>query len=123
VRVEDGIQFGDLPRFCDFDFIARVGRVNAATLWSLAMAPGTPTNAQIDATQLDNNTALSWDAVPGAAWYQVVWRPTIEDDWTHVLQVGGTSATVNLSKDNVLFGVRSVDAQGRHSPAAFPTPD
>jgi hypothetical protein len=122
VRVEDGMQFGDLPRFCDFDFIARVGRVNAATLWSLAMAPGTPTNAQIDATQLDNNTALSWDAVPGAASYQVVWRPTIEDDWTHVIPVGGTSKTVNLSKDNVLFGVRSLDGQGRHSPAASPTP-
>src|SRR3954454_12520301 len=41
VRVEGGVQFGDLPQFCDFDYIARVARVNAATLWSLAAAPGT----------------------------------------------------------------------------------
>jgi len=122
VRVENGVQFGDLPRFCDFDFIARVARVNAATLWSLAMAPGTPKNAGIDTSALDNNTALSWDAVPGAAGYEVVWRPTIEDDWTHVIRVSGTSEVVDLSKDNVFFAVRSVDAQGRRSPAAFPTP-
>ncbi len=122
VRVENGVQFGDLPRFCDFDFIARVARVNAATLWSLAMAPGTPKNAGIDTSALDNNTALSWDAVPGAAGYEVVWRPTIEDDWTNVIRVSGTSEVVDLSKDNVFFAVRSVDAQGRRSPAAFPTP-
>ena len=40
VRVENGKQYGDLPEFCDFAFIARVARVNAATLWSLATAPG-----------------------------------------------------------------------------------
>jgi Zn-dependent M28 family amino/carboxypeptidase len=122
VRVENGVQFGDLPRFCDFQFITGVARVNAATLWSLAMAPGTPENAQIDTTALDNNTTLTWDATPGAAGYEVVWRPTIEDDWTHVISTSDTHETVDLSKDNVFFAVRSVDAQGRHSPAAFPTP-
>ena len=40
VRVVNGVQFGDLIEFVDFDFTARVGRVNAATLWSLAQAPG-----------------------------------------------------------------------------------
>lgn len=52
----------------------------------------------------------------------MVWRPTPQDEWTHVIPVEGTSATVHLSKDNVFFGVRSVDAQGRRSPAAFPMP-
>ncbi len=122
VRVENGVQFGDLPEFCDFDFIAGVARVNAATLWSLAMAPGTPKNARIDTRELDNNTTLTWDAVTGAAGYEVVWRPTTQADWTNVIPVGGTSTTVDLSKDNVFFAVRSVDAKGRRSPAAFPTP-
>jgi hypothetical protein len=122
VRVENGVQFGDLPEFCDFRFIAGVARVNAATLWSLAMAPGTPKNAAIDTRALDNNTTLTWDAAPGAAGYEVVWRPTPEDDWTHVIPVSGTSTVVDLSKDNVFFAVRSVDAQGRRSPAAFPVP-
>jgi hypothetical protein len=42
VREENGVQFGDLPEFCDFDYIARVTRVNAAALRSLAQGPGTP---------------------------------------------------------------------------------
>ena len=71
---------------------------------------------------LDNNTALSWDAVPGAAGYEVVWRPTIEDDWTHVIPVSDTSEDVDLSKDNVFFAVRSVDAAGSPQPRRLPDP-
>src|SRR6478672_1129601 len=56
VRVENGVQFGDLPQFCDFDFIARVTRVNAAALWSLAQGPGTPKNVRIQATVLTNDS-------------------------------------------------------------------
>lgn len=125
VRVENGKQFGDLPRFCDFDYIARVARVNAASLYSLANAPGTPKNVHVDTTQLTNDTTLTWDAnrEPDLDRYEVVWRPTLEDDWTHVIDAGkATSITVNLSKDNVFFGVRAVDADGHRSPAAFPTP-
>lgn len=40
VRVVDGVQFGDLTEFVDFQFTVRAGRVNAAALWSLAQAPG-----------------------------------------------------------------------------------
>jgi hypothetical protein len=52
-----------------------------------------------------------------------VWRPTIEDDWTHVIDVGRENqARINLSKDNVFFGVRAVDRDGHRSPVAFPAP-
>ena len=125
VRVENGVQFGDLPQFCDFDYIARVARVNAATLWSLANAPGTPKNVQVLTAELTNDTELTWDANQEADLdhYEVVWRPTIEDDWTHVIDVGRANrARINLSKDNVFFGVRAVDRTGMRSPAAFPTP-
>ena len=64
VRVENGVQFGDLPQFCDFDYIARVARVNAATLWSLANAPGTPKNVQVLTAELTNDTELTWDRQP-----------------------------------------------------------
>jgi Zn-dependent M28 family amino/carboxypeptidase len=126
VRREDGQQFGDLPRFCDFNYIARVARVNAATLWSLANAPGTPKNVGVLTNRLTNDTVLTWDAVRARDLdhYEVVWRPTLEDDWTHVINVEGTRtrARVNLSKDNVFFGVRAVDREGHRSPAAFPRP-
>jgi Fibronectin type III domain len=125
VRVEGGKQFGDLPEFCDFDFIMRTARVNAATLWSLAVAPGTPTNVKVLTAELSNDTELTWDPNPGGdvAGFEVVWRPTIDDEWTHVIDAGtATHVRVNLSKDNVFFAVRSVDAAGHRSPAAFPAP-
>ena len=40
VRTENGIEYGDLPKFVDYDYTANVARVNAATLASLASAPG-----------------------------------------------------------------------------------
>src|SRR3954447_4192463 len=125
VRVENGVQYGDLPRFCDFEYIARVARVNAATMWSLAQGPGTPKSVKVDVTELTNDTTLSWDANTESdlAGYEVVWRPTTEDDWTRVIEVGDvTTARINLSKDNVFFGVRAVDQRGHRSPAAFPVP-
>ncbi|MFD1050036.1 AMP-binding protein, partial [Kibdelosporangium lantanae] len=78
VRVENGVQFGDLPEFCDFAFTARVARVNAAVLWSLANAPGTPKNVRIDTSQLTNSTTLTWTrgTEPDLAGYEVVWRET-----------------------------------------------
>ena len=124
VRVENGVQIGDLPQFVDFEYVAGVARVNAAGLWSLANAPGTPRGVVVDTTQLTNDTTLSWTVDPAAAGYEVVWRPTIDPVWTHVIPVGkvGTTTLPGFSKDNVLFGVRSVGADGRHSPATLPLP-
>jgi hypothetical protein len=125
VRVQNGVQFGDLPQFCDFAYITRVTRVNAATLWSLAQAPSTPKGVLIDTTALTNASTLRWQPVPepDVAGYEIVWRDSTAPDWTHVVGVGNvTTATVDLSKDNVQFGVRSVDQAGHRSPAASPAP-
>jgi hypothetical protein len=125
IRVEDGIQFGDLLEFCDFRYMAGVARVNAATLWSLAQAPGTPTGVTIVTSGLTNLTTLNWQrgTEPDLAGYEVVWRETTAADWTHVIPVGDvTTATIDLSKDNVYFGVRAVAAAGHRSPVAAPQP-
>jgi hypothetical protein len=125
VRVVNGVQFGDLPEFCDFDYCARVARVNLATLWSLAQGPGTPKGAGIGASQLTNTTTLTWPQGTDAdlAGYEVLWRETTSPDWTNVQAVGNvTTATIDLSKDNLFFGVRAVDTDGNRSPVAFPQP-
>jgi hypothetical protein len=125
VRVENGVQFGDLPEFCDFAYITRVARVNLATLWSLANGPGTPKGAVVVTTNLTNDTTLRWQRGTEAdlAGYEVVWRETTAPQWTHVIPVGDvTTATIDLSKDNVFFGVRAVDSRGLRSPVAFPQP-
>jgi hypothetical protein len=125
VRVVDGVQYGDLPEFCDFGYIARVARVNTAVLWSLAQAPSTPKGVLIDTSGLTNTSTLRWQLGSEAdlAGYEIVWRESTAPDWTHVIDVGKVStATVDLSKDNVQFGVRAVDTHGHRSPAAAPAP-
>jgi hypothetical protein len=125
IRVVDGVQFGDLVEFCDFRYMARVARVNAAALWSLSQAPGTPRNARILTSALTNLTTLTWErgVEPDLAGYEVVWRETTAPNWTHVIDAGDvTSLTVDLSKDNVFFGVRAVDTAGHRSPVASPQP-
>ncbi|MDQ2908961.1 MAG: M28 family peptidase, partial [Candidatus Eremiobacteraeota bacterium] len=122
VRVENGVQYGDLARFLDFDYLARVTQLNVAALATLALAPAAP-SASIVAKKLGYDTTLTWNAVPEAASYEVLWRRTDEPAWSHATNVGNvTTATLPLSKDDWLFGVRSVDAEGHASVAAFPTP-
>jgi hypothetical protein len=128
VRVANGVQFGDLPQFVDYDYTARVARVNGAALWALATNPSTPKNLQIHTAPPvgfpgTNLTTLGWDANPEAdlAGYEVVMRETTAADWTSAIGVGNvTSVTLNISKDNVQFGVRAVDKAGHRSPVAFP---
>jgi hypothetical protein len=125
VRVENGKQYGDLPEFCDYPYITGVAKVNAAAIWSLATAPGTPKGVGVRTDQLTNDTDLVWQrgTEPDLAGYEVVWRETTAPEWTHVIEVGDvTTAKVDLSKDNVFFGVRAVGKNGYRSPVAFPTP-
>jgi Zn-dependent M28 family amino/carboxypeptidase len=124
-RVVNGTQYGDLEEFLDYDFIARVARVDLAAMWSLANAPGTVQNVTIDQTVNDNNSRLFWSQLSdkGVAGYEIVWRATSAPQWTHAWYVGDvTQATVEISMDNVIFGVRSVGKNGYRSPATLPFP-
>jgi hypothetical protein len=122
VRVENGVQYGDLLQYVDFDYLAKVTRYNVASLASLALAPATP-KVTVDTKELTNDTALHWQPVPGAVRYEVLRRATTDPFWTSVDDAGAaTTITLKFSKDNWLFGVRAVDAQGHRSPAGYPTP-
>ncbi|MGB0040255.1 MAG: M28 family metallopeptidase, partial [Terriglobales bacterium] len=124
VRTENGIEYGDLPKYVNFDFVAHVARLNAATLASLASAPAPPTNVKILTKQLENDTALTWDPSEGASGYEVVWRATSAPDWEHAQTVSsGTRAILQISKDNVIFAVRAVDAAGHRSLPVVPEPE
>lgn len=126
VRVENGVQYGDLPEFVDFRYVAQVTRVNAAALASLALAPDVPQGVGLVTRRLTEDTDLEWkaSAEPDLAGYEIVWRATTAPTWTNVRFVGKvTHFTVSgLSKDNYFFGVRAVDDRGHRSPVAFPRP-
>ena len=126
VRIEDGIEYGDLTKFVDFDYVAHVARLNAATLASLASAPAPPANVHLLTKDLENDSTLTWEAAPGglATGYEVLWRETTAPEWEYVQKVGNvTRTTLKLSKDNVIFAVRAVDAQGHRSLPIVPLPE
>jgi hypothetical protein len=123
VRMVDGVQFGDLPQFVDFEYLALVTRVNAAALASLAQAPSPPVGVRIETMQLENRTTLSWRANPESdvAGYEIVWRDTTAPFWQGSEFVGNvTRASVPLSKDDYLFSVRAVGSGGQRSMATYP---
>ena len=123
VRVEGGVQYGDLQRYMDFDYLGRVTRFNVAVLAALAAGPGRPAHAYVLTHDLTNDTSLSWTPVPGAARYEVVRRLTTDADWTSTNDAGqATSVTLPYSKDEWLFGVRAVDAAGHAGVVTFPEP-
>ena len=124
VRTENGIEYGDLSKFVDFDYVSKVARLNAATLAALASAPALPTNVKIVTKDLVNDSTLKWGAAAGATGYEIVWRATSAPDWEHVQAVGNaTQTTLKLSKDNVIFGVRAVDNEGHRSLVVVPVPE
>jgi hypothetical protein len=126
VRVENGVEYGDSLKFVDYEYVARVARLNAATLASLAAAPGPPANVHLLTKDLENDSTLTWEAAPGglAAEYEVVWRATTSAEWEHSQNVGNaTRATMKLSKDNVIFAVRALDKAGHRSLPVVPVPE
>jgi hypothetical protein len=126
VRRDDasGIEFGDLPKFVNFDYVAHVARLNAATLASLASAPAPPASVKILTKNLENDTTLTWEPSAGAAAYEVLWRSTNAADWEYVQAVSsGTRATLRVSKDNEIFGVRALDQAGHRSLPVVPEPE
>jgi len=129
IRVENGIQYGDLLQFVDFGYVARVAKLNAATLATLAASPGIPAELKIDARKLENGTTLSWkapDGAPAGLHYELLWRETTAPDWQYMQSVSAAAGgepvtlTVPVSKDNVIFGVRAVDAAGHRGLVATP---
>ncbi len=126
VRTENGKFYGDTIEFVDFEYVANVTRINAASLAKLALAPARPKNAGMVTTRLGNDTEIKWDASAetDVAGYEIVWRDTTSAFWTNSQVVGKVNNFVmkGMSKDNYFFGVRAVDSAGNRSPVSYPKP-
>ena len=138
VRVQNGHQYGDLLKYVDFDYVARVARANMAAMWGLANAPRLPRNVTISENigftaldkstpfkDLSNDSKFCWNRGndPLVSSYELVWRESGNLQWSHSLDVGDVGhVRVELLKDNLQFGIRAVGADGRKSPAVLPLP-
>ncbi|UOQ50839.1 M28 family metallopeptidase [Hymenobacter cellulosivorans] len=125
LRTENGIQYGDLPEFVDYEYLRKNTGVNLATMASLALAPSAPENVGVLTAKLTNRTELKWDAPKVGekpAGYVVLMRETSSPVWQQRFPVTTTTADLPHSKDNYIFGVVAVDAEGHESLPVIPKP-
>jgi hypothetical protein len=125
LRTENGVNYGDLPDFVDFNYVQKVACMNLSVLANLALAPAEPQNVGIVTSGLTNKTTLKWEAPATGkkpAGYYVLMRETISPYWEKKFYVTDNTATLAYSKDNYLFAVQSVDADGHESLPVFPKP-
>ncbi len=123
VRVENGVQYGDLPQFVSREYLKLTASVNAVTLASAACAPAAPKNLKV-AGAVTDDTTLTWDAAtdPDLDHYELLVRETTADEWEKVISIGKveTYTFSNYPIDNVFFGLRAVDHDGHRSPVRTP---
>lgn len=124
VRMENNIQYGDLPEFMDFEYLRKNAASNLATLSNLAWSPEVPLSVGIEVKELSNFSTLVWQAPKGKVpyGYQILIRETSSSHWEKTIFVKDTKATIPFSKDNYFFAVQSVDELGHASLPVFPVP-
>jgi len=123
IRVEDGIAYGDVVEWVDFEYATKMTALNAAVLAALAWAPPSPANVRVGGSNRPSTT-LSWEMAedPNLAGYKVYWRDTTAPQWEHFRWAGRTDRYTleNVIIDNYLFGVAAVGKDGNESPVVFP---
>ncbi|RYU82868.1 M20/M25/M40 family metallo-hydrolase [Hymenobacter persicinus] len=125
LRTENGRAYGDTPEGVDYQYLRKNTGVNLATLAGLALAPAAPQNVGVLTSGLTNRTELKWEAPKAGekpAGYYVLMRETSAPQWQQKFYVTDTKADLPHSKDNYLFGVVSVDAEGHESLPVLPKP-
>ena len=124
LRTENGIIYGDLPEYMDFEYLRKVACANLATLSNLAWSPKAPTSVGIEIKELTNSSTLVWKAPEGKSiyGYNILMRETSSAHWEKSFYVKEEKATIPYSKDNYFFAVQSIDALGHASLPVFPMP-
>ncbi|HEX7325624.1 MAG TPA: M28 family peptidase [Rhodanobacteraceae bacterium] len=127
VRTVDGVHYGDVIKWVDFDYLANVARLDAITMASMAMAPEPPLHLEARLGGFRGNgrydTRLSWKPAPGAVSYNAWWRETTAPQWQHEQAVDAGADSVVLKKvilDDYFFGVSAVGKGDWESPVEFP---
>ena len=108
----------------NFGYVANVARQNASVVGSLAAAPAPPLAlARRDQASGGSKWSLTWNAVPGAASYEVLFRRTYSPTYEKVYPAAGTTFLLPEQLDDGWAAVRSVAADGHRSlTSAVPPP-
>jgi hypothetical protein len=122
VRVENGIHYGDLPEYVDFEYLRKNTAMNLSNLANLAKAPSQPEEVKISIKNLSNSTILSWQSpktgkVKG---YYILMRETTSSVWQKKIFTTASTITLPYSKDNYFFAVQSVSESGNEGIPVVP---
>lgn len=122
VRLENGIQYGDLPEHIDFEYLRKNTALNLCNLANLSKAPAMPEAVKIDVKKLGNTTNLNWLApktgrVKG---YYILMRETTSAFWQKKFFTREQQIKLPYSKDNYFFAVQSVGENDNESLPVVP---
>jgi len=124
VRMETGIQYGDLPEFMDFEYLRKNTAMNLCNLANLAKSPSMPQEVKVETRRLTNYTNISWK-VPASGkvkGYYIVMRETTSAVWQKKFFTTELKMDLPYSKDNYFFGVQSVSEDGNEGLPVIPVP-
>jgi hypothetical protein len=124
VRMENGIQYGDLPEFMDFEYLKKNTGLNLSNLANLAKSPSVPQEVKVDTRKLTNYTNLTWK-VPKSGkvkGYYILMRETTSATWQKKFFTTELNMDLPYSKDNYFFAVQSVSMDGNESLPVLPQP-
>ncbi len=124
-RTENGVQYGDLPQYLDYPFIAEVAAINRALLAELASAPAAPQSLLLTgAVTPSAHLAIAAAGTPGVPGddperqgFEILHRETTDTRWSPLRLVAAPGEVIlqGTSTDNEFFAVRSVGRNGRRS--------
>jgi hypothetical protein len=124
VRDSNGIKYGDLPEFMDFEYLRKNTAMNLSNLANLGKGPGMPQEVRVEVRRLTNYTILNWKAPKQGkpAGYYVLIRETHMPFWQKKIYTTKTNMELPYSKDNYFFAIQSVSESGNESLPVVPTP-
>ena len=124
VRIENGIQYGDLEEYIDYEYLRKNTGVNLASLVNLSKAPAMPDSVRMEAKKLTNSTLLYWQApnIGKVKGYYVLVRETTSAFWQRKIFTTETEMRLPYSKDNYFFAVQAENESGNESLPVVPLP-
>lgn len=123
IRVENGVQYGDLEEFMDFEYLRKNTAMNVSNLANLAKSTSEPKEVSMLVSGLSNSTTLFWKASPSKnlGGYYVLMRETTSPIWQKKFFTKDLLITLPYSKDNYFFAVQSVSTDGNEGLPIIPT--
>jgi hypothetical protein len=123
VRTENGINYGDLIEYIDFEYLRKNTALNLCNLANLAKSPSMPQEVAMITSGLGNSTGLTWKAPASGKvkGYYVMMRETTSPVWQKKIFTTATEIKLPYSKDNYFFAVQSVGNDGNEGLPVVPS--